>query len=173
MLMPADVLILDEPTNDLDIPTLQVIEDSLSSFPGSLVLVSHDRFLLDTVSTEILALDGRGHAGFFADYDQWKAVQADTIRSPAPPKANSRHDTPRAPQTGGRMSAAERREWKQIEEKIAAAEEEVRLLKERMEDPSVVTDSARLQEAWAALPAAEEKVLALYARWEELEAMAG
>src|SRR5207245_2231480 len=62
MLKPADVLILDEPTNDLDIPTLDVLESSLEEFNGALVLVTHDRYLLDRLSTELLALDGRGGA---------------------------------------------------------------------------------------------------------------
>ena len=72
MLQPADVLILDEPTNDLDIPTLDVLEDSLVEFAGALVLVTHDRWLLDRVSTVLLALDGAGNAEMFADYAQWE-----------------------------------------------------------------------------------------------------
>ena len=75
MLQPADVLILDEPTNDLDIPTLDVLEDSLLEFTGALVLVTHDRWLLDRVSTRLLALDGTGRADWFADYAQWEAAQ--------------------------------------------------------------------------------------------------
>ena len=73
MLQPADLLVLDEPTNDLDIPTLEVLEESLLEFPGALVLVTHDRHLIDRVSTTILALDGRGGAERFADYGQWEA----------------------------------------------------------------------------------------------------
>ena len=76
MLQPADLLILDEPTNDLDIPTLDVLEDSLLEFAGALVLVTHDRWLLDRVSTRLLALDGTGRAEWFADYAQWEASQA-------------------------------------------------------------------------------------------------
>ena len=75
MLRQADVLILDEPTNDLDIPTLDVLEDSLAGFPGALVLVTHDRYLLGRVATEILALDGHGGAGRYADLDQWDRAQ--------------------------------------------------------------------------------------------------
>src|SRR6185436_1527438 len=71
MLQPADLLVMDEPTNDLDIPTLDVLEESLLEFPGALVLVTHDRYLLDRVSTRVLALDGRGGAEYFADYGQW------------------------------------------------------------------------------------------------------
>ena len=73
MLETADVLLLDEPTNDLDIPTLEVLEESLLEFPGALVLVSHDRHLLDRVSTVVIGLDGTGEAGVFADYSQWEA----------------------------------------------------------------------------------------------------
>src|SRR6266498_3405350 len=73
MLRPADLLVLDEPTNDLDIPTLDVLEESLLEFPGALVLVTHDRYLLDRISTQILALDGRGGTQYFADYAQWEA----------------------------------------------------------------------------------------------------
>src|SRR5436190_2024404 len=84
MLKPADLLVLDEPTNDLDIPTLDVLEESLLDFPGALVLVTHDRYLLDRVSTTVLALDGRGGAQYFADYTQW---QASSWRAEAAPAA--------------------------------------------------------------------------------------
>src|SRR5712671_532140 len=75
MLQPADVLLLDEPTNDLDIPTLEILEESLLEYPGALVLVTHDRFMLDRVSTVVLGLDGLGSAERFADYSQWEAWQ--------------------------------------------------------------------------------------------------
>ncbi len=73
MLQPADVLILDEPTNDLDIPTLEILEESLLEFTGALVLVTHDRYLLDRVTNAVLGLDGRGNGALFADYLQWEA----------------------------------------------------------------------------------------------------
>src|SRR5262249_11461117 len=75
MLQPADLLLMDEPTNDLDIPTLEVLEDSLTEFPGALVLVTHDRYLLDRVSTAVLGLDGEGGAQLYADYWQWEQAQ--------------------------------------------------------------------------------------------------
>ncbi len=75
LLQPADVLLLDEPTNDLDIPTLEILEESLLEYRGALVLVTHDRFMLDRVSTIVLGLDGFGGAERFADYSQWEAWQ--------------------------------------------------------------------------------------------------
>src|SRR5215475_6633725 len=77
MLQPADVLLLDEPTNDLDIPTLEVLEESLLEFAGALVLVTHDRYMMDRVSTVVLGLDGNGGAESFADYTQWESWQAE------------------------------------------------------------------------------------------------
>ena len=88
MLQPADVLMLDEPTNDLDIPTLDVLEENLLEFPGALILVTHDRWLLDRVSTMMLALDGTGNAEWFADFAQWEAAQergAAGTPAPCPP----------------------------------------------------------------------------------------
>ncbi|NOT54824.1 MAG: ABC-F family ATP-binding cassette domain-containing protein, partial [Deltaproteobacteria bacterium] len=92
MLRPADLLILDEPTNDLDIPTLEVLEESLLDFPGALVLVTHDRFLLDRVSTILLGLDEAGRGTFFADFAQWQAAQQLATPAPrvGPPKAPRR-----------------------------------------------------------------------------------
>src|ERR1035438_8351525 len=75
MLEPADVLLLDEPTNDLDIATLEILEESLLEYTGALVLVTHDRYMLDRVSTIVLGLDGRGNAETFADYSQWEGWQ--------------------------------------------------------------------------------------------------
>src|SRR5207302_2926701 len=71
MLQPADLLLLDEPTNDLDIPALEVLEDSLADFPGALVLISHDRDLMDRLCTEVVGLDGRGGAAVYGSVGQW------------------------------------------------------------------------------------------------------
>ena len=80
MLQPADVLLLDEPTNDLDIPTLEILEETLLEYRGALVLVTHDRYLLDRVSTVVLGLDGEGGAARFADYRQWEEWQSEKRR---------------------------------------------------------------------------------------------
>ncbi|HTU62775.1 MAG TPA: ATP-binding cassette domain-containing protein, partial [Polyangiales bacterium] len=79
MLEPADVLILDEPTNDLDIPTLEILEEALLEFTGALVLVTHDRYLLDRVTNAVLGLDRLGNAALFADYRQWESWRAGQI----------------------------------------------------------------------------------------------
>ena len=85
MLQPADILLLDEPTNDLDIPTLEILEENLLEFPGALVLVTHDRYMMDRVSTIVLGLDGLGEAEIFADYSQWEAWRRDREVKPAAP----------------------------------------------------------------------------------------
>ena len=127
MLEPADLLLLDEPTNDLDIPTLEVLEESLAEFPGALVLVTRDRFLLDRVSTAILALDGAGGAVFYADVAQWEAARADReaadreAQAPAPRPAPAA-PPPRVARGLKRLTYQEQREWEQMEETILAAE---------------------------------------------------
>jgi len=98
---PADLLILDEPTNDLDIPTLEVLEESLAEFEGGLVLVTHDRFMLERVSTVIVALDGRGEVATFADYAQWEAAR-DVAE---PPRRPATEPAPSARAHGRRASA--------------------------------------------------------------------
>ena len=90
---PADLLMLDEPTNDLDIPTLEVLEESLAEFEGGLVLVTHDRFMLERVSNVVLALDGEGGAETFADYAQWRGA-------PGPAVGDARDPPQAAPARG-------------------------------------------------------------------------
>src|SRR6185369_219950 len=119
---PADLLVLDEPTNDLDIPTLEVLEESLAEFEGGLVLVTHDRFMLERVSTMILALDGAGGAATFADYAQWEAARAapaPDVRAPAA-RAPARERS-RAP----RLGYLEQREWDGMAAAILEAERAV------------------------------------------------
>ena len=171
MLQPADLLILDEPTNDLDIPTLEVLEDSLQEFPGALVLVTHDRYLLETVSTHVLALDGKGNAEFFADYAQWESARATAAppSKPAPPKPAA--PTPAKETKGGakKLSYKDKLEWDAMEEKIMEAEGALATAQGAVEDPAVATNPAELQARCEALEAARGEVERLYARWAELE----
>ncbi len=177
MLLPADLLILDEPTNDLDIPSLEVLEDSLEEFPGALVLVTHDRYMLDEVSTEMLALDGRGGHGFFADYAQWESVynqeRIERERQEKAQSAGAKAGPKPASGAGRRLSTAEQRELNNMEETIMTAEQEVEARQADMSDPAIVADHIKLKAAWEALQAAQESVHRLYARWEELEARKG
>jgi ATP-binding cassette subfamily F protein uup len=169
MLEPADVLLIDEPTNDLDIPTLEVLEDSLAEFVGGLVLVTHDRFMLDRVATVILALDGAGAAETFADHAQWEAARA--ARTPVRPAAAGAagrapaRDRPRT----RRLGYQDQRDWDRIEAVILEAEAAVEACRRAAEDPAIAADAAALQERYAALEAARAEVDRLYARWAELE----
>ena len=163
---PADLLILDEPTNDLDIPTLEVLEDSLAEFDGALILVTHDRFMLERVSTVIVALDGRGGAATFADYAQWEAARA--AAEPAPRKEARNAEAPR--QRTKRLGYREQREWEGMERAILEAERAVEARQREVDDPAIVSDPTALQQRFAALEAARADVDRLYTRWAELEA---
>ena len=165
MLQPADLLILDEPTNDLDIPTLDVLEESLLDFPGALVLVTHDRYMLDRVSTRILALDGHGGAEFFADYTQWEANR----RAPLPRKEESSDAGPKEKTRTKKLSYQEQREWDQMEKKVLAIEERLEHARQAAEDPTITTDAGSLQLRFHQLAEAQNEADKLYARWAELE----
>lgn len=178
MLQPADVLLLDEPTNDLDIPTLDILEESLLEFRGSLVLVTHDRYMLDRVSTTVLGLDGEGNAGVFADYSQWetwleerKATAQKDVRSTEREKAGDQA----ARQTSGKkkLSYLEAREYDGIERHVAEAEEILQSKREQLANPQIASDGPRLLAAHAELEEAQDKVDTLYARWAELEKKKG
>src|SRR6185295_4306618 len=125
MLQPADLLLLDEPTNDLDIPTLEVLEESLLEFPGALVLVTHDRYLLDRVATVVLGLDGQGGAQLYADYWQWEqAGLARGLPRFEKKELEKKEAAARAVTTPvkKRLSYLEAREWEQMEASILQAE---------------------------------------------------
>jgi ATP-binding cassette subfamily F protein uup len=171
MLEPADVLLLDEPTNDLDIPTLEILEESLVEFPGALVLVTHDRYLLDRVSTSVIGLDGTGKAEWFADYSQWQAwVDQKGKAKPAPSVA-----LPKASNAGvkKKLSYLENRERESMEERITAAEQTLAQSKALLEDQAVAHDAKRLEEGYRKMEAAQSELDSLYKRWAELEEKIG
>ncbi len=170
MLQPADLLLLDEPTNDLDIPTLEVLEESLLEFRGALLLVTHDRYLLDRVSNIVLGLDGEGAIGSFADYSQWEVWQRERREAPKPeaPKTRQREIAASAP-AKKKLSYMESREYATIEQRIAEAEKTLRLKREAHEDPGIASDGAELLRTQSALEEAQRQVDELYARWTELE----
>ena len=171
MLEPADLLLLDEPTNDLDIPTLEVLEESLLEFGGALVLVTHDRYLLDRVSTQILALDGRGSTTFYADYAQWELAQREDEGPALASAAPAAKAVPRsAAEKPRRLGYRDQREWDEMETRILAAEEHLTVCQQAASDPRVASDHVALQERHDTLAQAQAAVDQLYARWAELEA---
>jgi ABC transport system ATP-binding/permease protein len=168
MLEPADLLLLDEPTNDLDIATLELLEEKLLEFSGALVLVTHDRYMLDRVSNVVLGLDGAGNTERFADYGQWEdweAEQTAPVKVEAPVVA-----APAAAGPKKKLSYKEAREYETLEATIAEAEEKLSAAQRALEDPAVFTDGQRTMEATSAMEAARQRVDELYARWAELEA---
>jgi len=174
MLRPADLLLLDEPTNDLDIPALEVLEESLAEFPGALVIVSHDRELLDRLCTEVIGLDGQGNAGSYASVAQWltayerSLAEREEATRPAPTPKPAAKPTPKTK----KLSYAEQKELDGIEAAIHSAEEAVTAWHTKVEQAATVGHVA-LAEACQALEAAQADVERLYARWQELEAKRG
>ncbi len=161
MRQSADLLLLDEPTNDLDLQSLEVLENSLRDFPGALVLVTHDRWLLDRVSQSILALDGKGGGRFYAELSQWE-----TWRD-AQPKAGAAAPPPPKPA----LTPEQSKELGSMDSKIKAAEEKLETAKAALEDPAIATDAGELAKRQAAVDAAQAKADELYRRWEALEAL--
>jgi ABC transport system ATP-binding/permease protein len=175
MLQPADILLLDEPTNDLDIPTLEILEESLLEYQGALVLVTHDRFMLDRVSTIVLGLNGSGDAEDFADYAQWDAWQRSRkIRNMSDGAARSHRSRSPAGEAqpaipNKKLSYGEVREFASIEKRIAEAEQELHAKRAALEDPALRSDTIRLHRIAIQMGEAQKTVDDLYARWEELE----
>jgi ABC transport system ATP-binding/permease protein len=179
MLQPADVLLLDEPTNDLDIPTLEILEESLLEFRGALVLVTHDRYMLDRVSTVVLGLDGMGEAERFADYSQWESWQraqrgkratrkkgqtSAADRNTAQPAA-----TIRPTAAAKKLSFGEVKELETMEERIADAEQELQSQSAMLEDSAVQSDAGLLRDTCLRVEEAQKRIDGLYHRWTELE----
>ncbi|QEE29934.1 ABC-F family ATP-binding cassette domain-containing protein [Terriglobus albidus] len=175
MLEPADLLLLDEPTNDLDIPTLEILEESLLEFPGALVLVTHDRYLLDRVSTTVLGLDGEGDAAQFADYSQWEEWknQKEEPSNAAPVREESASPPTEVRAQKKKLSYLEAREFATIEQRVEEADERVSALKAKLEDHAVATNANELQATLAELETAQTEMETLYARWAELTEKAG
>lgn len=171
MLRPADLLLLDEPTNDLDIPALEVLEESLTEFPGAIVLVSHDRDLMDRLCTEVVGLDGLGGAAVYASVSQWlsayeRATATPVKSAPSPSRPTATPPKPR------KLNWNEQQEWEGMENAILSAEEALAL---READVAQAAQSGHqaLAEACRALEEARATVDRLYARWQELEAKRG
>lgn len=162
MLKPADILLLDEPTNDLDIPTLQILEESLSEFPGAIVLITHDRFLLDRLSDRLLYLNGKGKVEFFADYAQWyQAMPALTTLTESVKKVSPLHRK--------KLAYEEQKELSRLPAKIQKIETELTELQNQLTNPAIMNDQKQLAALCDRIAAIQVKADQLYARWQELQ----
>ena len=164
LLSPADVLILDEPTNDLDIETIEVLEDTLSQFEGLILLVSHDRTFMSKLCQKFLGLRGAGEWATYASIDQWlknkKSHQVESYKEKQPLQNT---------EIKVKMSYKEKQQLQTIEQDIALAEEELLKATTQLEDPQVFQDKDRLFEATALVTEKQNKVDELYELWQVLE----
>ena len=142
-------------------------EESLLDFPGALVLVTHDRYLLDRVSTVVLGLDGQGGIERFADYSQWDTWQEERNK----PKTKEPSATPRpaTPAAKKKPSYLEVREYQAIEQRVHEAESALEQKRAALEDPVIMKDGRHLEQAYREVEEAQKSVDAIYARWAELE----
>ncbi|CAM2009102.1 ABC-F family ATP-binding cassette domain-containing protein [Acanthopleuribacter pedis] len=172
MLIKADVLLLDEPTNDLDIPALEELEAALGAFPGAVVLVSHDRYLLSRVCDQYIGLNGGGTWARYGDYEQWERELSKQLR-PEKPKKEATPVKAAAPKPAKRkkLSYKDQREYDGMEERILEEEAELESLQTEMADPANAANSALLAELYEKVAVQQKKVETMYERWSELEAM--
>ena len=178
---PANVLVLDEPTNDLDIETLELLENLLQDYPGTLFLVSHDRAFLDNVVTQVIASDGEGRwVENYGGYDDWQRVR-EAREAARAAEANSRKtatlaaaassDKSKSPKKG-KLSFKDQRELDALPERIAALEAEQQSINGRLADGSLYSRDAGLAAQLAErLSAIDDELLVLLERWEVLEAL--
>lgn len=165
MLSPCDILLLDEPTNDLDILSLEVLENSIKHFPGAVIIVSHDRYLMDRVCHKILYLEPGTKPEFFKDFNQ---IMNHRKKIQEKPKKNKKAKETKTKKTIS-FSYKDKYELEHIEEKILGAEEDVEQLSKKLQLPETINNSETMNDCCSKLELAQEKAHALYERWEYLE----
>jgi ATP-binding cassette subfamily F protein uup len=175
MLRPANVLVLDEPTNDLDLATLDVLEDTLINFDGAVLLVSHDRYFLDRTTTSLLAfsdLPGAEvtHLVGLAQWEAWYAAEREEISAASERERPTSACTPAAAPKR-KLGYRDQRDFDTIEARIAEAEARLSALEAEQARPELASNASRLVELIAQIEGARGEVDALYARWSELEAI--
>jgi ATP-binding cassette subfamily F protein uup len=170
MLAEADLLALDEPTNDLDIPTLEALEETLLDFPGALVLVTHDRHLLDRVCNVVVGLDGDGRAALYADYHQWEQTRAERRKSALREDAVRPGPARTSAKPSKKLSYHEQREWDDFEDRILAAEAELQAATADLDNPVGISDHQVVADRHERIQLAQREVDGLYERWAELGA---
>ncbi|MCP3876545.1 MAG: ABC-F family ATP-binding cassette domain-containing protein [Desulfobacteraceae bacterium] len=165
MLTPCDIILFDEPTNDLDILSLQVLEDSIHQFPGAVVIVSHDRYLMDKVCHKILYLDPKNDAKFFKNFDQIMTYRHSFVEKikKIKKKPSSKNKSSIA------FSYKDKYELDHIEEKILSSENDVDKLSAKIQNPDIINHSEKMKHYCILLKQSQEHVHSLYERWEYLE----
>ena len=170
---PANVLVLDEPTNDLDIETLELLEELLANYNGTLFLVSHDRAFLDNVVTQVIAFEGDGklqeYVGGFEDWERVQKYQA-TLAKPAPAPARATAPPAAQPKTASKLSYKESRELAELPLRIEALEKEQIDIAAHLADGTIFrTDAKRAKQLQTRSEAIDAEVLTAMTRWEELD----
>jgi ATP-binding cassette subfamily F protein uup len=181
MLRPANVLVLDEPTNDLDLATLDILEESLVNFDGAVLLVSHDRTFLDRATTSLLAFSERGDGLVtplvgLGQWEAWYAAEREAmaIDQPAQPsRADDKSGKVSAGSSRRKLSYKDQRDLDSMEARIGVAEGRLAELEAEQARPEVASNGGRLVELMSEIDRAKQDVDALYARWSELEALVG
>jgi ATP-binding cassette subfamily F protein uup len=167
MLQPCDILLLDEPTNDLDILSLEVLEQSIQDFPGAVIIVSHDRYLMDNVCHRILYLNPNSKAEFYRDFNQ--VLKARETSQEPEKKQIQKPLEEKKPKAKPVFSYKDKYELEHMEEQILAAEELAQDLTKKIQEPRTINDPSLMTDICSQLEKAESKVQKLYARWEVLE----
>lgn len=170
----CDILVFDEPTNDLDITTLENLEEGFESFPGAIVLITHDRYILDRSASLVLGL-ADGEAALFGSYSQWEEYRRESTSQSASkkttsPKADDKGQTARQPT---KLSYKDARDLSMIEDLIAKAEEKLAAIQSEIDSGAHATNAGKLTELCSALTTQQSEVERLYARWQELETLRG
>ncbi len=168
MLQQADLLLLDEPTNDLDIPTLEVLEDALLDFPGAVLLITHDRFMLDRIATEYIALDGQGSVKEFAGFDQWESWRK-SVREKNLSTNSGASKKKRQKSNSAKLSYKLQLEFDGMEQAIADAELNVEKAELILNDEQIIQNHQKHIKACEEAAIAHDTVKKLYDRWAELE----
>jgi len=181
---PANLLVLDEPTNDLDLDTLELLEERVADFDGTLLLVSHDRAFLDRVVTSLLVLEGEGQVqefiGGWTDYANWRAARPHTPAPPREPASSRQSETPgvHAKEStlprSRRLSFKEQREFDSLPATIESLENDKSELERAVADPAFYQrPQDEVRRALTTLQSLGAEIDAAYARWAELEALRG
>jgi ATP-binding cassette subfamily F protein uup len=169
---PSNVLVMDEPTNDLDIETLELLEDLLVDYPGTLLLVSHDREFLNNVVTSTLVLEGDGVVKEYAGgYDDWLRQRQPSVEPASEPSPACKPAKP-PKERARRLSYKEKMELEALPGDIETLESQLGPLHQVMADPAFYRqDPAEIVKVKAQLQSLEAEIAKTYQRWEELETL--